>query len=313
MILIRKNEVDKNILKVIMKKKDIYHYDFDMLFNGENWTDLKMSSFFESVDSEMEEYGILKSFFYSDTIDVDNDARSFLYMIASLKSYSIIKSTEGMNLVSMYMLSNMVDTKEINLFENDFWNIGVASDIPKIDSRISIALIIDLILKKSQTVKLKNNNISFLSYHKKNLSYQKLRERYFLIKNKGKLKDVFYNKAFDEKDMSMPEDKSKMYVLTNFTSLKNIREKFSYIPSDIFCFFIDSLVEKKICLPVLDNLVYLKNSKYIVNDLMRGSDINFVNDMKKIYNEIYSQSSIMHKCDSKEIKVVFRRISNGKI
>ncbi len=313
MILIRKNEVDTNILNVIMKKKQVYHYNFDILFQGEIWTDIRMSSLFESVDSDMEEYGILKSFFHSDKIDIDNDTRSFLYMIASLKKYSIGKNTVGLNLLSMYMLSNVTDAKELNLFENEFWDIGVANEIPKIDPRIATALIIDLVLKKADKVKLNSNSVSCLSYHRKNLSYQKLRERYFLIKNKSKLKDVLYDKTFDEKEMSMPEDKSNLYVLKNFTSLKTIREKLPYVPNDIFCFFIDSLVEKKICLPVLDNLVYLKNSKYKFYDLINGPDRNFVNDMKKIYNEIYSQSSIMHKCDSKELKVIFRRISNGKI
>lgn len=313
MILIRKNEVDTNILNVIMQKKQVYHYNFDILFHGESWTDLRMSSFFESVDSEMEEYGILKSFFHSDKIDISNDVRSFLYMISSLKKYSIIKSTGGMNLISIYMLANIANTKELNLFERDFWDIEVAKEIPQLDPRIAIDLIIDLVIKKAKKISSKNNNISCLSYHGKNLNYKNLRERYFLIKNKSKLKDVLHDKNFDEKEMSMPEDKSNLYILTSFTSLKTIREKFAYVPNDVFCFFIDSLRERKICLPILDNLVYLKNSKYIVHDLTKGADFNLVNDMQKIYNEIYSQSSIMHKCDSKEVKFIFRRISSGQI
>lgn len=313
MILVRKNELDVNILNFIMKKKEVYHYDFDILFNGENWTDHKMSSFFESVDSEMEEYKILKSLFHSDKVDVDISTRSFLYMIASLRNYSISKSVKGLNLISTYLLCNIVDLKELKTFENNFWDVGMSDEMSKIDCRISINFIMDLIVKKSKIINSKKIDADYFSYHRKSLSYKKLRERYFLIKNKSLLKNVLHDKNFDEVELSMPDKKNDMYFLTNFTNLKTIREKLFYIPNDVFCFCIDSFVENKICLPILNNIIYFKNSKYAIYDFTAGCDVNLINDMRKIHNDIYNSSSLIHRCDSKEIKVIFRRISNGKI
>ena len=313
MLLIRKNEISSNTLSAIAKHTEIYKHDFDMLFSGGNWTESRLNDFFNSVKSNSEEYDILKSLFNSSKHEVDLNTRSFLYMMASLKKYALFNPPEKFSLIYLYLLSNICNIKDIDSFVNEFWNIGIASEIPKTDFSLSINFILDRVAKKSKLISTNDKGIKYLSYHNKNINYKSLRERYFLLKHSDMLKKIFNDKIMNHKELSMPDDCSKFYHLNEVTSIKIVKEKIGYIPSDIMCLFFDFLIEHKVCYPVLGNMIFLKNSKYIVHDMLNRININFVNDMKKIHYEIYSNSSIMHKCDSKEINIIFRRVSNGKI
>jgi hypothetical protein len=69
----------------------------------------------------------------------------------------------------------------------------------------------------------------------------------------------------------------------------------------------------KLGFPVLNNMIYYKKIYTFMYQLKDIYDSSILIEINNIYRKIETASSVLHKCENKDIKKIYKDICDGKI
>lgn len=307
MFLFRKNELSKYTHAKINPSYKGFNYDFDLLFYGNIWNDYNFSEIISKLNSNSEEYLILRKMYQLECDEIDTDSRSYLYLMSSLRQLSHYNKDNNLDLLAIYIMYNTIKLKEVESAMEKMWSLAIFDQISNSFNSTSFNFISSYIKDRFKKNSYKNNSIDYFSYCNEKNIHLPLMEKYFIYNHKYMFDSILVNQIFQ------PDTKKDIYCMDDSLDIYKSRIMVKYIPNDVFCYYIDRLVKLKLGIPILNNMIYYKNIYSFIHQLKNKYDSEFLNKIKQIYQAIETGSSILHKCENKEVKNIYKDICHGKI
>jgi|LauGreDrversion4_2_1035121.scaffolds.fasta_scaffold01102_8 hypothetical protein len=307
MFLVRKNELSKYIYSKISNNYDIFNYDFDLLFYGNNWNDYKINKLIDSINSNSEEYNILKKMHQQKNIEINSDYRSYMYLMSSLRNISKNTRNNDIDLLLLYIMHNTVNLKNVENAMKKIWSFAIFDQISKSFDLTAFKFMHSYIKDKCEKKTDQKGTLDYYSYWDDKALKLSLRERYFICNHK-KLFEAQMVQEYCHKNLLLEK-----YNIHDSLDIEKTRNMVYYIPNDVFCYCIDKLISMKLGFPVLNNMIYYKKIYTFMYQLKDIYDSSILIEINNIYRKIETASSVLHKCENKDIKKIYKDICDGKI